>query len=62
VANLNSKAVLSGIYNAVGVLQFEPFSRVTDLGSLLLANPGLSYAAIGNSYNSGVIEALNIVA
>lgn len=62
VADLSAKAVLSGVYNGVGALEFAPFARVADLGSLLRANPELSSIIVGNSYNQGEIEALNIIA
>lgn len=62
VATLSAKSIGAGVYNATGVLESLPFSRVTDLGSLLRYNPNLSSILIGNSYNQGIIESLNIIA
>ncbi|MES2106554.1 MAG: hypothetical protein V4634_21220, partial [Pseudomonadota bacterium] len=62
VATLSAKAVVAGVYNGMGILESLPFSRVTDLGSLLRYNPQLSSILVGNSYNQGIIESLNIIA
>ena len=62
VASLSVKAVGAGVYNGTGVLESLPYSRVTDLGSLLRYNPQLSYIQVGNSYNQGILESLDIIA
>ncbi len=62
VAALSAKAVGAGVYNGMGVLESLPYSRVTDLGSLLRFNPQLSYIQVGNSYNQGTLESLDIIA
>ncbi len=62
VAALSAKAVGAGVYNGAGVLESLPYSRVTDLGSLLRYNPQLSYIQVGNSYNQGILESVDIVA
>ncbi|MES2073421.1 MAG: hypothetical protein V4488_23915 [Pseudomonadota bacterium] len=62
VASLSAKAVGAGVYNGMGVLESLPFSRVTDLGSLLRYNPQLSFIRVGDSYNQGLIESLDIIA